>query len=425
MGKKINIGLLGLGNVGKGLVNLIESNGAKIERTIGVKLDIRKALVRDIRKHKKDGIAITENPEDIFNDRNIDTVVELTGQIEKGKEFIKRAIKSGKNVVTANKAVLARYGLELLKLAKRRKVKFGFEASVGGGIPIISAITEELIANRIQRMCGILNGTTNFILTLMHEKNKNYNEALKEAIERGFAEPDPTNDVEGHDARDKIAILSSLAFGTVFKIEEIPVFGIKNINEEDVEFALKTGYRIKLLAFSENSSEGFDIWIHPCLIPSRHILANIKDEFNAIFVKGDAIGDMVFIGKGAGPSATASAVLADIIEIAKEKNISLPGIKREPKDFRKNKEYRFYIRFPIDDRPGIIGEITTILGRSKISISYMLATLDRKEKGKGHVKLMVHKCKEEKIHHALEKIKRKKFIRGNIVVLKIADFLKN
>ncbi len=425
MAKRINIGLLGLGNVGKGLVNLLESNGRKIEETIGIKILVKKALVRNTQKHRGDGLEITTNPLDIFNDREVDTVIELTGQIEKGKEFIEIALKKKKNVVTANKAVLARYGLSLLKTAKENKVKLGFEASVGGGIPIISAITEGLIANKIQRMCGILNGTTNFILTHMHEEKESFEDALKEAQRRGFAEPNPMNDVEGYDARDKIVILSSLAFNKSFKIEEIPISGIRGICEEDIDFALKNGYRVKLIAFSENSEDGFEIWVHPCLVPARHILANIKDEFNAIFIKGDAIGDMIFVGKGAGPEATASAVLADIIEIAMGKNFLLLKINTRKKKIVRNRKHRFYLRFPISDEPGIIGKIATILGKKGISISHMLATLDKKEKGKGHVKIIIHPCKERLIRKAFNEIKKEKFMRGEPMILKIADFLEN
>ncbi|GHU67296.1 hypothetical protein AGMMS49983_18250 [Clostridia bacterium] len=321
MKKEIKIGLLGLGNIGTGTYKALELNRAHIEETLGAALQIKHILEKDVTRDR--GIAIdpalfTQDPATIFDDPTIDVVIELLGGIEPATSFMVSAMKAGKHVVTANKAALAA-NLELLtNTAAENDVKLRYEASVGGGIPLIGAITESLNANVFSELLGILNGTTNYILSKMSDEGRAYDEVLKEAQEKGFAEADPTADVEGHDVANKLSILMSLVFGKRVLPDDIPTTGISAITKDDIAEADSQGCVIKLLASAYRTPDGqIECFVQPTWLNKTHPLAGVRNEFNALFLKGNAVDDLMFYGKGAGPFPTASAVLGDVIAIAR------------------------------------------------------------------------------------------------------------
>jgi homoserine dehydrogenase len=321
MKNQINIGLLGLGNIGTGTYKALERNRAHIEEKLGARLRITRILEKDVDRDR--GIAIdptlfTQDPDAIFNDPDIDIVIELLGGVEPATTFMASALKAGKHVVTANKAALAENFELLTETAAENGVKLRYEASVGGGIPLIGAITEALNANVFSELLGILNGTTNYILSKMSDEGRAYDDVLKEAQEKGFAEADPTADVEGHDVANKLSILMSLVFGKRVRPEDIPTTGITDITKEDIAEADSQGCVIKLLASAYRTAAGeIEYFIQPTWLNKTHPLAGVRNEFNALFLKGNAVDDLMFYGKGAGPFPTASAVLGDVIAIAR------------------------------------------------------------------------------------------------------------
>jgi len=318
--KRINIGLLGLGNIGSGTYRVIELNRSHIEETSGLDLRIKRILEIDTERDRGFTVApgvFTQDPETIFNDPEIDIVIELLGGVEPATSFIVSALNAGKSVVTANKAAVAENYELLTETAARNGVELRYEASVGGGIPLIGAITEHLCANEFTELLGILNGTTNYILTKMDEEGREYDDVLKEAQELGFAEADPTADVEGHDVANKLSILMSLVFGKRVRPGEIPTKGISSITKDDIAEAASDGCVIKLLASAFRTEDGVECFVQPTWLNKNHPLADVKNEFNALFIKGNAVDDLMFYGKGAGPFPTASAVLGDVIAIAK------------------------------------------------------------------------------------------------------------
>lgn len=319
----MNIAILGYGTVGSGVVEVIQTNKASIDKRAGHEINIKHVL--DLRKFPGESIedVLTDDFNDIINDKEVDIVVEVMGGLEPAYSFVKASLESGKSVVSSNKELVAKYGASLLKLARENSVNFLFEASVGGGIPIIRPLNESLTADEIYEITGILNGTTNFILTKMEQEGSPFEEVLKEAQDLGYAERNPEADVEGHDACRKIAILSSLAFGRQVNFEEIPTQGITRVSKEDMEYASKMGYTIKLLGRSKKQNNEIFATVSPVMIPLKHPLAPVQDVFNAIHIKGNVIGEVMFYGKGAGKLPTASAVVADIVEAAKHKGINI------------------------------------------------------------------------------------------------------
>jgi len=318
--KKVNIGLLGLGNIGTGTYKALEMNKGLIAKNAGAELEITRILEKDVDRERGiyvDPAKFTQNPEDIFSDPEISIVIELLGGIEPATSFMLSALNAGKHVVTANKAALAENYEVLTEAAAKNGVSIKFEASVGGGIPLIEAITSSLTANEFTEVLGILNGTTNYILTKMSTDNASYETALKEAQAQGFAEADPTADVEGHDVANKLSILLSLVFGERVKPDAIPTTGITGVTKEQIEEAKAQGCVLKLIASAFKDSEGLHYFIQPTMLNQDHPLAGVNNEFNAIFIKGNAVGDIMLYGKGAGPLPTASAVLGDVISIAK------------------------------------------------------------------------------------------------------------
>lgn len=314
----MKIGLMGLGTVGTGVVHLINQNGKNIEKKIGEKIEIKKILVKDPNK-KRTPLAegkITFDANDILEDEEIDVVVEVMGKEHPALEYIIKALKKGKHVVTANKEVIAVHGKELIKLATENKVSLLYEASVGGGIPIIRPLKQCLAANKIYEIKGILNGTTNYILTEMKEKGFDFEEVLKEAQQKGYAEADPTDDVEGFDAARKLAILSTLAFNKFILPEKIYTKGIKSISKADIKYAEELGYNVKLIAYAKIDEEDrLEAWVHPVMIKKDNPLNGVNGVFNAILVDGNAVGEVMFYGQGAGMMPTASAVVADIMDV--------------------------------------------------------------------------------------------------------------
>ncbi|MCL1895063.1 MAG: homoserine dehydrogenase [Clostridiales bacterium] len=319
--KRINIGLLGLGNIGGGTYQVLELNHGHIENVTGLDLRIKKILEIDTERDRGFTVApgvFTQDPEDIFGDPEIDIVIELLGGIEPATAFMAGAMKAGKSVVTANKAAVAANYELLTDTAEENGVLFRFEASVGGGIPLIGAITEHLCANEFTELLGIMNGTTNYILTKMGEEGRDYEDVLKEAQALGFAEADPTADVEGHDVANKLSILMSLVFGIRVRPEEIPTTGISRVTKQEIDEAASEGCVIKLLASAYRTKDGVDCFVQPTRLNKGHPLADVRNEFNALFLKGNAVDDLMLYGKGAGPFPTASAVLGDVIAIARK-----------------------------------------------------------------------------------------------------------
>lgn len=420
--KQVNIGLLGCGTVGGGLVELIRKNRDIVARRSGLDLQLRRVLVRDLKKERPcDRSIVTTQPDALLDDRDIDVVVEVMGGLEPAKSYLTHAIRSKKNVVTANKALLAASGGELFRQAAQQKVKIGFEASVCGGIPIIRAIAGGLVGNRISTIVGIVNGTCNFILTKMTEEKCTFASALAEAQRRGFAETDPSLDIDGHDAAQKLQLLSELAFGSHIAGKTFLVEGIRHIAEEDVRAAEELGYVLKHVAIAKDLGESLDLRVHPALLPTVHPLAHVRNEFNSVLLRGDAVDEMIFTGKGAGSLPTASAVLSDIIEIA----TNGPAIGHLPengdKPISNEIESKYYLRFPILDVPGVIGLIATALGNRGISIAHAAAKLVAGKPGKGNVQILAHECRESQLRKSIDEIARLPILTGKPVVLRIFD----
>ena len=376
----IKIALLGVGTVGSGVIRTLAMNARTIAARSGAHIEIKKILVRDAKKYRpeSEGIALTDNFDEILNDGEIAVVVEVMGGLSPAKDYMLRAMAAGKHVVTANKDVIAEHLCDLYAAAAENKVDFLYEASVGGGIPIIKPLKECLTANSITEIMGVVNGTTNYMLTKMTEKHVSYDAVLRRAQEKGYAEANPSADVDGLDAARKAAILASLAFDTVIGFEDVSVEGISHITEDDIEYGLNLGYVIKLLAVGRNTEEGIDVRVHPVFLPKTHPLASVSGVFNAIFVRGNIIGDVMFYGRGAGSLPTASAVVADIIEIARDivsgttgRMKYRVGEKKKLCPVEKTKS-SYYLRLVVADEPGVLGEIATTFGRAGVSLKSVI-----------------------------------------------------
>jgi homoserine dehydrogenase len=408
--ESFKVGIVGCGTVGGGVVKLLLENGSVIERRIGKKVEIAFVADKEVEKVKRLGIP----EEKIFDDgfkalsKTCDVVVELIGGTTIAKEIILKAIEKGRHVVTANKALLAESGEELFKKARERGVSLKFEASVGGGIPVIKALREGLSGNRIKRIYGIINGTANYILSEMTEKGINFETALKKAQELGYAEADPTLDVEGYDAAHKIAILSTLSFGRWVKTENVFVRGIREITPLDLKLAAEFGYRVKLLAISKVVDGKLEVRVHPTMIPQEHILSNVNGVFNACLIEGDFVGETLYYGMGAGERPTASAVVADIVDIAMGNTYDVPEELfsdaekleiKEPDDFISS----FYLRFTAVDRPGVLAKISKVLGDYGISIKMALQK-SINVNGGVPVVMTTHPALKRKVQEAIRKI---------------------
>jgi len=370
----MDIGLLGLGTVGTGVIELLEKNKDIIAKRVNEPINVKKVLVRDLSKKRSPLVEgkITDRFEDIINDDDISIIVEVIGGEEPALSYIKEALRRGKHVVTANKEVIAKHGRELFELSAKHNINLYFEASVAGGIPIIKPMKECLSANEIVKIMGILNGTTNYILTQMTEHGKTFDEALKEAQLEGYAESDPTDDIKGYDAARKLAILSSIAFNTRITPDQVYTEGIDNISQADIQYAGEMGQVIKLIAQGKKHEDSIEVSVTPVLLPKDHPLANVSGTFNAILAEGNAVGPVMFYGMGAGKMPTASAVVADIMGVVRNNNgnklyctcfyhldVMNPGQACSS----------FYIRLLVDDKPGVLSKIAGAFGQNQISLS--------------------------------------------------------
>ncbi len=412
-----NIGIIGTGTVGSGVIEIIKNQKDLIKNRTGVEINIKKVCNRTIEKAKAliDESKITESYEDIINDNEIDIVLELIGGYDPAKDIIISSLKNKKHVVTANKAVIAKYGKEILEEAKNNNVSIAFEASVGASIPIIKTIKESYAPDSIQQIYGILNGTTNYILTRM-EEGMSYEEALKKAQDLGFAEADPEFDVEGKDAAQKLVILAKLAFNGDLD-DNIFTWGITKISKNDIRYAADLGYKIKLLAIAKQDDE-IELRVHPTMIPKDHELASVNNELNAIYLIGKQTTKSMLYGKGAGKLPTATAVVADIIDIAKNKQDNLYLKETKKKDINKITS-RYYLRYNVIDKPGVLAQVAKILGENNISI----AAVQQKEINKDVVPVIVitHEALEENMIKAIKEIDQLEVAKEPTVLIRIED----
>jgi len=430
--KKVKIALLGLGNVGRGVWNILQMNGEEIMKRSGCQVEVAKILVRDPSKARAVKVPeelITTDFDEILNDDSIKIIVEVMGGIEPAKEFILKSLGKKKHIVTANKMLLATYGDELFKKADEEEVMLNYEASVAGGIPIIQAINESLTANKIENLYGIINGTTNFILSKMELEGSDFDDVLKEAQEKGYAEADPTSDIEGFDAQYKLAILSSLAFGTKVKIDDVYREGITKITSKDIRYAKDFGLVIKLLAIAKEIDGKLQLRVHPTMIPDTHPLANVHDSFNAVFIKGNAVDDLMFYGRGAGDLPTGSAVVADIVSILRS-DVDTENRLPVEKNNLWHKEIgeinditsRYYIRTTVTDRPGVLGEITAIFGRHGVSLRSVIQRGRIKNEEEVGLVLVTHYTKEEQLQGAINEVKDMESVKEINNMIRIEDF---
>jgi homoserine dehydrogenase len=425
--KKFKLGILGMGTVASGLVNIMELNDEKITRTLGGKLEIKKVLVKD--KNKKRNVNLphdvyTTDAYEILNDEEIPIIIELMGGIDPAYEYVKAALNSKKHVATANKALIATHGEELMSLADENGVRLMCEASVGGGIPLINTMTENLTANEFEEIVGIINGTTNYILSQMTERGLEFEEALKEAQNLGFAEADPSSDIYGDDAAYKLSILSSIAFGQKINVKDILKEGITKISKEDINYAKELGYVIKLLATASKRGSEIELRVHPALIPEGHPLSSVKNEYNAVLLKGNAVGEIMLYGRGAGALPTGSAVLGDVITIAKKLGIKAEAAVKPAGSDNKivNKAFKqYYIRFEVIDKPGVLAGIADIFGRNDISLA---SVVQRQKNGNLTAPLVfiTHETDRKNIDAALEEIKNFKNVTKIASIVMVENF---
>jgi homoserine dehydrogenase len=413
--KTINIGLMGLGVIGGGVVKVVTEKTDTLAREADSKIVLKKVLEKDLTKHGTLGIDIaifTNKFEELIQDPEIDIVVELMGSEHPAFEYMKEALTRGKHVVTANKEVMSKHWAELLTVARDKNVIIRYEASVGGGIPLISPFQEDLIANDISAIYAIVNGTTNYILTKMAKEGLDFSVALKSAQELGYAEANPTNDVEGIDAAYKLAILTTIAFGTEVKPENVYHEGISRLQARDFRYAGELGYAIKLLAIAKRIDNSIEARVHPVFIPEDSLLAKVDGVYNAILVEGDLVGQVIFYGQGAGPRATSSAVVSDIIKIAKDINNGKSNTPRLP--FASGRKVmpmakintRYYMRMSTADQPGVLAQISKILGDNAISISSVIQKETDASTRVAEIVIMTHQAEEQAVQKALKETKR-------------------
>jgi len=427
--RNINVGIIGFGTVGSGVVEALTKKRTYLNKRLGVSINIVKICDKDLRKRRSvrvDRNLLTKDVNDVLNNPKIDIVVELIGGIHPAYEIINKALNNKKHVVTANKALLALKKKSLLEKAVRNNVQLRFEASVAGGVPIIKALREGLVANRVHSIYGIINGTCNYILSEMTNNSIDFDSALKDAQKKGYAEKFPAMDISGLDSAHKIAILASLSFGIDVKLLDIHVEGISDITDADIKYAAEWGYLIKLLAIAKVTPGGLEVRVHPTLVPKRHPLASVDRNFNAIFLNTDMLGDSLFYGKGAGSIPTASAVISDIADISRDiiggSSNSVPSIVYDDKvkQVKKKDDFSssYYVRFSAIDKPGVLARISKILSEFKISIAFVSQEARREERIVPIV-MMTHLAKERDFSQALKAIDRLSFIRRKSVVIRL------
>jgi len=427
--KKINIGLIGFGNVGCGVIKILQQRKAFLAQKIGIEIAIKKICDKDTTKKRDvliDKSLLTSDANLVLNDPAIDIVVELMGGTTLAKDYILSALKKGKHVVTANKALLAEHGLELFAEASERGKNIYFEASVGAGIPIIKSIREGLIANKFSCVFGIVNGTSNYVLTQMSDENCTFSTALSAAQVKGFAEKDPSLDIQGIDSAHKLVLLTYLAFGRIVNLKDIFIEGISHISLADINYAKELGYTIKLLAIAKKEGNELEVRVHPTFLPQEHLLASVDGVFNAIYVSSDLAGDLMFYGPGAGQLSAASAVVSDIVDLTQDIKAGLfrPTLNTVEdnliKGLRKIDEFenKYYIRIMAIDKPGVLAKISGILAKYGISI----ASVTQKEKLKSQVVpvvMITHQAKEKSLRSALKMIDKLTDIKEKSIAIRI------
>lgn len=429
--KKIRIALLGLGNVGRGVWMILNSNKEEVSKRCGYEVEIAKVLVRN--KNKKRAVEIPDNIittdfNEILNDDSIKIVVEVMGGMEPAREYMLKCMDKKKHIVTANKMLLATEGDELFQKADEMGIMFQYEASVAGGIPIIKGIDESLTANKIETLYGIVNGTTNYILSKMETEGAAFDDVLKEAQEKGYAEADPTSDIESYDAQYKLAILASLAFGTKIDVNNVYREGITKIEAVDMKYASDFNMAIKLLAIAKEVDGKVQLRVHPTMIPKKHPLANVYDSYNAVFIKGNAVGDLMFYGRGAGDLPTGSAVVSDIISIVRS-NVNTenenPVVKNNLWEKEINDistiESKYYIRATVLDEPGVLSQITALFGKNSVSLRSVIQKGDE-EDGLVTIVLITHKTYEKKFMDAMKEIRLLRGVKNIDNIIRIEDF---
>ncbi len=423
----IRIGVLGCGTVGSSVIRAIIGNGKTLKQKTRIEFSVIRVCDRDKKKAGLFPDIYTPLDTDITDSPDIDIVVELIGGVEHAFKAVKRAIKNGKSVVTANKALISERGVELFRLAAENGVHVGFEASVAGAIPVIKAIRESFIGNRLSKMMGILNGTTNYILTSMSLNSSTFSQAFLQARKLGYAEADATLDITGLDTAHKLSILSTLAFGRHVYWKDIPVEGIEKIDAMDIAFTREFGYRIKLLAVAQKTGRQVDIRVHPALLPETHPLSTVEGVYNAVYIEGDLAGKSLLYGEGAGGNAAGSAVISDIVDIGKK--LFHNNIPNESSVYQDEKAVmvpmseiftRYYCRFTALDKPGVLSRIADILGRNSISIASVIQKEERPEKAVP-ILMLTHRAKEESLQKAVGAIDRLNVIKNPTVIIRLAE----
>ena len=431
--KPVQIGIIGLGTVGTGTVNLLNNNAEEISRRAGRQINIRAVAVNDTTKLRACDtkyFKLTGDPFEVTDDPQIDLVVELMGGESTARDVALRALDHGKHIVTANKALIAIHGNDIFDVAMKRGLVVAFEAAVAGGISIIKVLREGLTGNRIESIIGIVNGTTNFILSEMHRNADPFNKALTKAQRLGYAESNPSFDVEGTDAAHKLTILSSIAFGIPLDFDSVFVEGITGISQQDIVYAEEFGYRIKHLGIAKKHNEHIELRVHPCLIPAEHLLANVDGVMNAILVHGDAVGPTLHYGAGAGANPTASSVVADIVDVVRtlttDPENRVPHLAFQPEQLSQNKnnsieniETAYYLRLLALDRPGVLADIAKILGEHNISIDSIRQKGTSSSDEPVSIVILTHRTFENRMSHAIPKLEKLQTIKESVVRIRI------
>ena len=427
--REIKVGILGLGVVGSGTVRILQENAEEISRRAGARLTIKKIAVRELNKPRAvsvDRALLTDNPCEVIDDPEIEILAELIGGVDPAHGYVMRAIRTGKNIVTANKEMMAKAGHDLMEAAGAASKDFFLEGSVAGGIPILAAVKESLAANRIREIVGIVNGTTNYILTKMTEEGANFGAVLAEAQAKGYAEADPTSDVDGFDAQYKISILASMGFNSLVPVESVATQGIRGVSARDIAVARELGYRIKLTAVARQDDEGgMQVRVNPALLPLSHPLANVNGVMNAVLIRGDAVGEVMFYGPGAGSLPTGSAVVGDLIAVAR--NIVMGSTGRLGCTCFENKkmlpiesvETKFYVRVLAADRPKALASIAGVFGDNDVSIESIVQRVQ--SDGDAEIVWVTHKVREAKVRAALEIIKSLPAVRAVSNWIRVED----
>ena len=435
--KPVKVGILGLGTVGSGTFNVLKRNQKEIRGRAGRGIEVVMVADRNVERAREivggdcevvsDGNRVVDNPD-------IDIVVELIGGYDVARDFVLKAIANGKHVVTANKALLALYGNEIFQAAQEKKVIVAFEAAVAGGIPIIKALREALTANRIEWIAGIINGTTNFILSEMREKGLDFDTVLKEAQQLGYAESDPTFDIEGFDAAHKVTIMSAIAFGIPVQFDKAYVEGINKLESIDIRYAEQLGYRIKLLGITKRMPNGIELRVHPTLIPAKRLIANVEGAMNAVLVNSDAVGATLYYGKGAGSEPTASAVIADLVDIARLESVNpehrVPHLAFQP-DAMKNTPIlpmsevttSYYLRLRVKDQPGVLADITRILADLQISIDAFLQKEPLEGETLVDIIVLTHVTQEKNMNAAIEQLENLSTVMGKVTKIRLEELM--